>query len=154
MTSPATLNTIGGRAADLGGSFGAWVGLLAEEAALRLPHFVSLGWPVETRDCYLIKARRGPFLRSVDEFLLQGGRNGADVMAADYDVEAKLGASGRRYEQSDTAIFTTSDVEIVSLGEFPNTAPVAENFLRNGFGTLAASAGALGGEAIHKGQNA
>jgi hypothetical protein len=152
MTSPAILNTIGGRAADLGGSFGAWVDLFIEEAALRLPHSVSLDWLAETRDPYLVKARRGPSLRSNDE--LQGVRNGADVIVSDYGLGAKLGASGRRYEQSDTAMFTTGDVTTISLGEFPYAAPVAEKFLRKGFGTLVGSASTLGVEAIYKGQNA
>ena len=154
MTSPATRSAMKGHAEHLGRDFEAWIGLFAEDAVLQFPHFASLGWPTETRGRDAIKAGLGRFLESVDDFVLENvlvyEAADPDVVFAEYEVHARVKASGRRYDQSYIAMLTTRDGKIVRLREFPDMIAVAKAFLPEGLATLAASAARLGDEATSK----
>jgi NADPH:quinone reductase-like Zn-dependent oxidoreductase len=127
-------------AMHFGRDFDAWVDLFAEDAVLEFPHFASLGWPTETRGRESIRADLGPFLQSVDDFFLRNVRvyeaTDPDTVFAEYNVQAVVKSTGRRYDQSYIAVLTTRDGKIVRLREFPDTITVARAFLPNGLADL------------------
>jgi ketosteroid isomerase-like protein len=131
VTSPATMGALKGHAQHLGRDFDAWVGLFADDAILEFPHFASLGWPTETRGRDSIRAGLGPFLESVDDFFLQNVRvyeaADPDTVFAEYEVHARVKATGRRYDQSYFAMLTARNRKIVRPREFPDTIAVARH---------------------------